>query len=97
MHHGYLPEMVDHINRNILDNHIENLRAATRVQNAQNSGMQINNKLGVKGVFATYCGTYRAQIRTHGKVKFLGTYKTIAEASAAYQAAAKEQHGAFAS
>ena len=36
MHHGYLPEEIDHVNRDPLDNRIENLRASTSSQNKMN-------------------------------------------------------------
>ena len=38
-----------------------------------------------KGVFANKTGTYRARSHRNGKNHYLGTYKTIEEASAAYQ------------
>jgi len=50
MHHGYLPEEVDHINGNRSDNRIENLRASTKVENHYNEKIRSNNKSGVKGV-----------------------------------------------
>jgi hypothetical protein len=38
---------------------------------------------------------YRAQIHVSGKQQYLGYFDTIAEASAAYEQAAKELHGEF--
>lgn len=38
-----------------------------------------------KGVFANKCGTYRARSHRSGKNHYLGTFKTIEEAAAAYK------------
>jgi hypothetical protein len=50
-HHGYLPEQVDHINRNCLDNRIENLRPANTQQNSSNRKIFTSNTSGCKGVY----------------------------------------------
>ena len=49
-HHGYVPEQIDHINRNSLDNRIENLRPADSSLNAINRKLFSNSTSGVKGV-----------------------------------------------
>jgi len=36
MFHGYIPDELDHIDRNVLNNKIENLRAVTRSENLKN-------------------------------------------------------------
>ena len=50
MHYGYVPEIIDHINGNPLDNKIENLRDATLQTNQYNRKKGINNKSGCKNV-----------------------------------------------
>jgi hypothetical protein len=52
-HFGYLPPIIDHINRVRDDNRIENLREATYSQNNVNSRIPSNNSSGVVGV--CYC------------------------------------------
>lgn len=49
-HHGEYPEQIDHINRDGLDNRIENLRLATASQNMMNRKRFKNNSSGVTGV-----------------------------------------------
>lgn len=88
-------ELVDHIDRDGLNNTRENLRLATRSQNNANRGVGKNNKLGVKGVFKDR-NKFAAQITTNGNRKYLGAFNTIEEAHAAYVEAAKKHHGDFA-
>lgn len=50
-HHGYIPEHeLDHINRDVSDDRIENLRELSRSCNAINQGNSAKNTSGVKGV-----------------------------------------------
>jgi len=100
MHHGYLPHIVDHDNRDITDNDIDNLRAATRGQNNANRGTSTRNKVGIKGVTyrpnANKSKPYVASIKKNGKQVHLGYWATEAEAGDAYFSAAQELHGEFA-
>ena len=97
-HYGEIEEgvLIDHINRDPLDNRIENLRACNKAQNSANCKVNIRNKLGVKGVSMTRGGRFRSVIRKQGKLCYLGTFDTAEEANAAYVKAAKEHHGEFA-
>lgn len=69
--HGEFPPSgmyLDHINRNSMDDRIENLRLATRSENMLNLGITRANKSGRKGVFQmSRCGRYRAQLTVNGK------------------------------
>jgi hypothetical protein len=81
MHHGKLPTLIDHINRNPLDNRIENLRSADKIINAHNTRPRKNNKTGKKGVHF-YKGKYRASIYLEGKKVHLGSFERLEDACA---------------
>lgn len=88
--------LVDHIDMNPGNNRWANIRHATKAENMQNRGMQRDNTTGAKGVWLHDDGKYRAEIIAYGVKRRLGSYATVAEASAAYEAAAKVLHGRFA-
>lgn len=50
MHYNYLPSLVDHIDGDITNNRIENLREATYSQNQQNRKLGKDNTSGYKNV-----------------------------------------------
>lgn len=84
-------KLVDHKDRDSLNNRKSNLREATPSQNALNSKVQKNNKLGIKGVhYRKDLKKYRASIFTHGKTVYLGCFYTADEAAEAYESALKE-------
>jgi len=63
-----------------------NLREITRSQGRSLSPPR--GKLGVKGVWGKQ-GKYVAQVKANGRRRYLGTFDTLKEASAAYAKAAK--------
>lgn len=84
---------LDHINGVRHDNRIENLRRATRSQNAQNAALRSDNKTGVTGVFfRKETGKFQASIQANGKGRNLGAFATLAEAQAARLSAVTELH-----
>jgi len=86
MFHGFIDTnlIMDHINRDILDNRIENLRLVTVKQNAQ-------NQVG-KGYRENRQGRYSSVIKVDGKGISLGTYGTKEEAHAVYLKAKEKYH-----
>ena len=75
MHHGWIPDYIDHINGNGMDNRIENLRPATEAQNSYNRATSKNNTSGHKGICKKRHG-WIAQIWYSGKYKHLGTFQS---------------------
>lgn len=74
-------KVVDHINRNKLDNRKKNLRLVPYQINVINSGMLSTNTSGTKGVSWLACrNRWKAYIWVNNKEKYLGVYKTKDEA-----------------
>jgi len=98
MFNGFLPVEIDHIDRNKLNNCIENLRAATVSQNASNRPTPKRNTSGAKGVsWHTPNLTWRVQISLNRKVKHIGYFKDFELAEFVAAEARNKYHGAFAS
>lgn len=89
---------VDHINRDKLDNRLQNLRLASRSENARNTRAHNDSASGLKGVmWHPSRSKWRAKIMVHGKAVCLGLFATRHQAFDAYCRASAELHGDFGS
>ena len=97
MHNGYLPDYIDHIDGNRLNNRIDNLRQATNVENCYNRDKQSNNKSGFKGVhWKKQINHWVVEIQVNKVKKYLGIYKDLELAALVASEARDLYHGKFA-
>lgn len=101
-HYDYLPQFLDHIDGNPLNNDITNLREATIQENNWNVGKY--KVINGKSTSSEYKGVtryerdkkYRAQIVINRKRKHLGYFTSEIDAAMAYDKVAIEYFGEFA-
>lgn len=86
-------DVTDHRNGDTLDNRRENLRPASRSENALNCRPR-KDGTGHRGVSPDR-GRFRVRITVNGNRVSIGTFKTLEEASKAYEEASIVAHGAF--
>jgi len=89
--HGDLPEFIDHINGNRLDNKITNLRPVTKRQNSQNKKIHRDGKL-VGCRFNKLLNKWQSGCSIKNKYKSLGYYNTELEAHNTYITYIKENN-----
>lgn len=90
-------KIIDHENRNRIDNRRKNIRFCTSYENMQNRGKQINNTSGYKGVSLNKrLGSWEASIGHEGADIYLGVFRKAEEAAHAYNKAAISLFGDFA-
>lgn len=92
-------EVVDHINRDRLDNRRSNLRLATNSENMFNADRPRHNTTGYKGVYRNSAGCrlpYQAAITVNRRKIYLGSFADPREAARAYDDAARRYAGQFA-
>jgi hypothetical protein len=88
--------LVDHIDRNKLNNHKDNLRVVTSSQSNMNKGKQKNNKSGYRGVYwDNNTKRWQAKINLNKKSIFLGTFRTAIDAAKKYNEASRIYHGKY--
>lgn len=97
MLHGWVPEVIDHIDHDPTNNRPGNLRPATTQQNRANSRSARDKGSSLpKGVFLEKGRYITARIGLNGKSRYLGTFSTPEVAHQAYLAAAAAAHGEYA-
>lgn len=91
--YGEWPDVIDHLDRDRINNRISNLREVTPAENTYNHGVRRDNTSGYTGVtFHAQTSKYRAVIWLNGKPIHLGLYSTPEEAFTAYMLAKIEHH-----
>lgn len=94
MMRGIIPNVIDHIDGNTLNNRIENLRNTNVSGNAINCKVSVLNTSGRKGVyFHKSIGKWTASIRINGKLSHIGTFDNINDAIEARSNAEKTHYG----
>jgi hypothetical protein len=95
LHHGYIPDVVDHIDGNPSHNNINNLRAATKSTNAMNRSARSDSKTGIKNVYP-YKKGWAVNINVNKKRTHIGYFKDIELAELVAMEARDLYHGEFA-
>jgi len=75
---GYIPKLIDHIDRNKQNNSIDNLREATKKTNSQNSKIRVDNTSGMKGVaWHKKAKKWMVYVTIDSKNCYLGLYENL--------------------
>lgn len=96
IHNGFLPEVIDHINNDPLDNRIENLRACSVEENCWNAMLSKSNNSGFKGVgWHSASKKWRARLKMRGEEIHIGMFDDLNEAVKAVRKKRESLHGQF--
>ena len=97
MHHGWLPDLIDHIDGNRKNDRIENLRPASFSENLRNMRLRPTNSSGHKNV--SWCKTKKkwvVQLSVNGRQTNFGRFDDLELASLIATEVREKYHGAFA-
>lgn len=90
---GHWPEEVDHIDGDVTNNSLQNLRATTHKSNQRNTKRPSHNKSGVVGVHWNAArNIWTAGIHVDGKSIYIGEFNSIERATQARKLA-EAKHG----
>lgn len=93
LRNGYWPEEVDHIDGNVANNSLQNLRATTHKGNQRNTKRPSHNKSGTVGVYWNAArDIWTAQIHVDGKSVYIGEFASMEHAKRARKTA-EAKHG----
>ena len=94
---GFPETVIDHRDRDPLNNQKINLRICSVKENSRNRGPRRNSKSGFKGVhWNKQCRKWHAQIEVNGKNIYLGLFSNVLNAARAYDTVAREYFKEFA-
>jgi len=90
-------ELIDHKNRNRIDNRILNLRKSNETLNNHNKTKKANTTSKYFGVWSENPGIYRAKISHNRNIYYLGSsFRSEEDAAKAYDRKAIELYGEYA-
>jgi len=96
IHKGHMPDIIDHIDNNKLNNNIENLREATKSQNCLNKKIRKDSFSGIKNVcWSKQNNKWKVGITNNKKRIHIGYFTDIEEAKIAAIQFGKQFHGTF--
>jgi hypothetical protein len=95
MHHGYMPNLVDHIDGNKSNNKIENLRDCSKSQNGMNRHHPSSSSTGHRNVYKKGAA-FQVALRSDKKTIYVGSFVDIHKAISAAQEARAKHFGEFA-
>jgi hypothetical protein len=103
MHFGNIPEgmIIDHIDRNTLNNKVENLRPATVAQNGWNAVCAVPRESprpqsSVRGVSWSSGGRWQVRFRKDGRHVWIGAFNDLSDAEACAKESIVRLYGRFA-